>query len=133
MFRRNGIGVFSNGSISEKFNEKYESALSVINSEPENYILNVNVTEYLDHLHNTYKLDPPIIHFDQVHADSYEADVPAEYFPETFAVDEGKKYKKVIIQFFIPCSGDVGLLKYKHATRLFTIAGGDFEVCLDLK
>jgi len=120
--------IFSKGRISEIFQKAVDAINSTIENETENYILNANEAEYAEHLESKHKLDVPELHFDQVNADSYEADIPAEYFPRTFHVYEGKKYKKEIIQFFIPCSGNINLLAYSPANIISLGGGGHFEI-----
>jgi len=120
--------IFSKGRISEIFQRAVDTIQSTIENETENYILNANEIEYAEHLESKHKLEVPELHFDQVNADSYEADIPAEYFPRTFHVYEGKKYKKEIIQFFIPCSGNINLLAYSPANIISLDGGGNFEV-----
>lgn len=120
--------IFSKGRISEIFQREMDAIQTTIENETENYILNVNETDYAEHLECKHKLDVPELHFDQVNADSYEAEIPAEYFPRTFHVYDGKKYKKEIIQFFIPCSGNINLLAYSPA-NIISIGGcGHFEI-----
>lgn len=128
MYRRNNNIIFSKGRISEIFQRTVDAIQSTIENETENYILNANETEYSEHLESKHKLDVPELHFDLVNADSYEADIPAEYFPRTFHVYEGKKYKKEIIQFFIPCSGNINLLAYSPAKTFSIGGGGHFEI-----
>jgi len=119
--------VFTFGPISQIFQKKYDNIQNAIESESDNYILNVNETEYLDHLESSNKLVAPIIHFDDVYADSYEKDIPAEHFPRSFSVEPGKLYKREIIQYFIPCSGQTNLLKYGPSSVVYLGAGGFFE------
>lgn len=128
MFKRNNQIIFSGGRISDIFQRHYDSIKATIEGESENYILNVNETEYIEHLESKYKLSVPEIHFDQVYADSYEGDVPAEYFPGGYNVYGGKTYKREIIQFFIPCSGDISLLNNCPASVIYIGGGGQFEI-----
>ncbi|MFW0716215.1 hypothetical protein [Pedobacter sp. N23S346] len=88
----------------------------------------MNENDYIEHIEAKHKINPPQIHFDQVSADSYEADIPAEYFPGDFHVYQGKSYKKEVIQFFIAVSGNIGLLKYSPATTFYFGGSGDFEI-----
>lgn len=128
MYSRSNNLIFSRGRISEIFQRALDAIQTTIENETENYILNANETEYAEHLESKHKLDIPELHFDQVNADSYEADIPAEYFPRSFHVYEGKKYKKEIIQFFIPCSGNINLLAYSPANTFSIGGGGHFEI-----
>ncbi|WP_298119608.1 hypothetical protein [Flavobacterium sp.] len=131
MYRTNKSKIFGKGRISEIFERILNNVKSSIENESEDYILNVNIIEYIEHFTSKYKLDMPEIHFEQVYADSYEKDVPAEYFPMRYDVYEGKKYKKEIIQYFIPCSGNVNLLNYCPVSSFYIGGGGDFEVLAD--
>jgi hypothetical protein len=127
MLTRNKSIIFQKGRISEVFQRAYENINAVIDNQSENYILNVNETDYIDYLEKIYRLSVPEIHFDQEYVDSYEADIPAENFPRAFYVIKGKKYKKDIIKFFIPVSGDINLLNYLPASS-FSSRGGNFEI-----
>lgn len=120
--------IFSKGRISEIFQQTVDAIKSTIENEMENYILNANETDYVEHLESKYKLDVPELHFDQVNADSYEADIPAEYYQGSFHNYEEKKYKKEVIQFFIPCSGNINLLAYSPASIISLGSGGHFEI-----
>jgi len=128
MYNRRGQTIFHGGRISEVFEKAYNSIKSTIEDEKEDYILNVNENDYVGHIESKHRIIPPQIHFDQVSADSYEADIPAESFPGDFHVYQGKSYKKEVIQYFIAVSGNISLLKYGPASTYYFGGGGDFEV-----
>lgn len=128
MYRRRTSTIFRGGRISEVFQKAYDNIKSTIDGEREDYILNVNEADYVKHLETKYKLLPPVLHFDEVSADSYEGDIPAEYFPRSFNVYDGKSYKKEVIQFFVPVSGDISLLRYGPASVIYFGGSGDFEI-----
>lgn len=115
--------IFSSGRISEVFSKSLSEIQRTIDQESENYILNVNETEYIDHLVQKHRLEPPLVLFDECFADSYEADIPAERFPMTFHVRAGEKYKRQIIQYFIPVSGQISLMNYSPSSSI-TLGGG---------
>ena len=120
--------IFGSGRIDEKFRNVFKSIIQTIEGETEDYILNVNQTDYIEHLANDNQMGIPIIHFDDVYADSYEDDIPIDYFSaryDRFGVDS---IKKEIIQFFIPVSGNIYLLNYGPASTYFIGGGGDFKV-----
>lgn len=129
MYRYNSRSrIFSSGRISDKFASAFDSIKRTVEYESEDYILNVNETEYIKHLAEQHKMQVPEIKFEDVYADSYEEDIPAEYFPMTFYVHEGKKYKKEIIQFIIPVDGDADLLSNCPASSISLGGGGNFHV-----
>lgn len=45
-----------------------------------------------------------------------------------FSVYQGEKYKKEIIQFFIPCSGNINLLAFRPVSIITIGGGGNFEL-----
>jgi len=125
MYRNNNRSrIFSSGSISGKFNSTIESIKKSVENESEDYILNVNETEYINHLIEKNSMDIPEIMFEDVYADSFEKEVPAEYFPMSFHVSEGEKYKKEIIQFIIPVNGNTNLLSNSPASSISLGGGG---------
>jgi len=90
--------IFSKESISRKFNKAFSIIKSTIENESDDYLLNVNQTEYINHIANNYSFDIPVIQFEDVYADSFEDDIPAEYFSQRFDVQPGQTYRKEIIQ-----------------------------------
>ena len=114
--------IFSEGAIPEVFQRIQQSIKSKIESEAEDYLLNVNQTEYCTYLVSQYLIDIPELHFDEVQVDSYEKDIPANRFPNSFHVYPGESYKQNVIRFHIPYSGDVKLLRFRPTS--FTLSGG---------
>lgn len=129
MYRYNSRSrIFSSGRISDKFKSALDSIKITVESETDDYILNVNETEYVKHLTEQYSMEVPEIMFDDVYADSYEEDIPAEYFPMSFHVYEGQTYKKEIIQFIIPVEGNADLLSNCPASSISLGGGGNFHI-----
>lgn len=118
------------GSVREYFAPIVKSIDSEIESVSENYILTVSEEQYSEYLINKYSIELPEIHFSEVYADSYEKEVSAEDYPSRFDVYRGEKYKRTVIQFFVPVSGNSEVLKYFPGINSITIGGGitNFEV-----
>lgn len=131
MYQSSNSRIFNKGRISDVFANIIQNIKSSIENESENYILNVNEIEYIDHFEFKNKILPPEIHFEDVYADSYEKDIPAEHFPRTYNVYAGEKYKREVIQFFIPCSGNVNLLNYSPVSSFYIGGAYNFEVKSD--
>ena len=130
IYRRNisNNKIFSRGRISEVFQKAYDGINNQIEFETEDYILNANEIDYIEFLATKNLLEVPEIIFKDVYADSYEADIPAEYFSMSFDSYEGNTYKKEIIQYFIPCVGDINLLAFSPANIISFSGGGHFEI-----
>jgi hypothetical protein len=82
-----------------------------IHGEEKNYLLNVNRTEYLDHIASEFQIAPLGLDFDRITVSSSEKMIPAAHFPPTFNVYAGKSYSKPIIRYHLPFSGDAELLR----------------------
>lgn len=87
--------------------------ISDINSQPDNYILNVNKAEYIEHLVSKYTIQPIELHRDQISASTYEAQIPAERHPHSYWVNSGKSNTRDIIKFHLPFTGDPQLLRVR--------------------
>jgi hypothetical protein len=85
-------------------------------------ITNQNEAVLADTLFQKYSLDFPEIHLDQVSISTFEKDIPAEHFPTEFNVFAGKTYKKDVIIYHIPYSGDIDILKFRP--NPFSLSGG---------
>jgi len=94
--------------------EKRKSQIvSAITSQPDNYILNVNKTEYMEHLVSEFTIPPIKIHRDQLSASTHEAQIPAERHPFSYDVNAGKSYRRDVVKYHLPFTGDPQLLKVR--------------------
>lgn len=123
--------IFSGkGSIVEYLRSKVQKIHSELDSVNENYLLNVSEEQYAEYLVSENSVEEPLIHFNDVYADHYEKEISAAFFPPDVDVYYGQNYKRKIIQFFIPVTGDCELLKYKPAVNNMILdgEGTNFEV-----
>lgn len=99
-----------------------QQASTKINSETEAYLLNVNEEDYISHLVSEFTLELPIIDFEGITASSIEKMIPARDHPSAgfffFEGDEYKEYKRQVVTFHLPFSGDVNLLEFAPNPRL---------------
>lgn len=109
------------------FNSKRQQIKDKINSESEDYILNVGESQYIKHLQSQFFLDCPEIHVDQVTIDSYEGEIQGHQFPMEFMItNKNNFFKKTIIVYHIPYSGSISLLRYRP-NRFNTSIGTDIQ------
>ena len=92
-----GFGVIEN---------RKSQAAQAIKSQADDYILNVNKVEYIEHLISEYSIQPLEIHSDQLSVSVEERMIPAEWHPSSFWVDSGKSYPKDVYTFHLPFNGD---------------------------
>lgn len=93
-----------------------QKMLSAINSQPDDYILNVNKEEYVEHIVSEYSISPIVLLADEVSASTYEKMIPAEHHPQSYYVHGGKSYPKDVVKFHLPFEGDPQLLKVRAST-----------------
>lgn len=110
--------VFGERELSDFLEASKSNVLSSIESLKDDYILNVNESDYIAHKLSEAAIEKLEIHEDQIYASSSERMIPAEHFPSSFHVYSGKSYKKDVIKFHVPISGNIQLLHCVPSTRL---------------
>src|ERR1039458_5797587 len=114
--------LYAEDTTDNLFNGIRQRISSLIDSETENYILNVGEAQYIGHLKSKFIFNFPEIHTDKVYIDTYEANVPATRFPREFTImDRNKTFKKDIVVYHIPYTGDIDLLRYRPNTYTTSI------------
>jgi len=100
-----------------------------IESESESYILNVGEAQYIEYLRSEFTIDVPEIHTDKVYVDTYETEIPGNSFPMEFMItDPHKNFKRDIIVYYIPYTGNINLLRFRPNT--WTTSAG-YEIQTD--
>lgn len=105
------FNVFAEQEARTFLQTRLQEAKDEIRSESEDYILNVNQTEYVKSLVDQYRVDIPRLHFDKKTIDSEEREVRGRgpYGPTT-------RTRQAII-YYIPFQGDPDLLKLRPNPR----------------
>jgi hypothetical protein len=112
------VEAFAEGDFDEYLGERLRSLQNEVHSQPEDYILNVNIDEYVEHLRSRYCLDVPEVRADDKFVEPREELIPAEAFPPGFFVRPGRAYPKPVLRYHVPVSGDIGLLRYTPNPRV---------------
>ncbi len=108
------------------------STEQAVEKEDPGYSLNVNEEEYVRHLKDRFSLDPPTLNFDGVEASSEERDVEAQ---ETYFRQFGGVYRKQVITYHLPFSGDSELLRFHPNPSLawtLPVYVNGSEVCFEI-
>lgn len=118
------------GNYFHNFAEQHSNQIiTEINSQSDNYILNVNIDDYIAHLKQKFELDVPKFHLDEVYIDTKEKDIPADRFPryDFMFMDSNKSYKKQVVIYHIPYSGNIELLQLRPNPMTMMTAVGNFD------
>ena len=123
--------IFSGRELRDYLEQRKSSVFHSIESENDDYLLNVNEQDYISHKVSEAYVEPLEIHEDQISASPSEQMIPAEYFPHSFSVRSGQSYKKDIIKFHVPFSGNSELLGCVPSSRILwsmkiEISGNEF-------
>lgn len=110
--------IFAERELRDFLEAAKSNAASAIESEKDDYILNVNEDDYVTHRVSEAAVDNIEIHVDDIYASSSEQMIPAEYFPNSFYVRQGKSYKKDVIKFHVPISGNIQLIHCMPSSRI---------------
>lgn len=100
-----------------------------INSQSDNYILNVNIDDYTSHLTQRYSIDIPEFHFDKVSVDSVEKDIPGDRFPryDFMITDTNRTFRKEVFIYHIPYTGNIDLLQLRPNPFALMIYDAKFD------
>jgi hypothetical protein len=99
------------------------------NSQTDSYILNVNIDYYTSHLTQKYLLDTPEFYFGNVSVEIVEKDIPGSRFPrfEFDISDTSQMFRKPVIVYHIPYSGDINLLQLRPSSFALMTYEANFD------
>ena len=109
MIHQRTFKVFHERELSGYLNGLKDYIQSEIENRTEDYILNVNETEYIKYLVAKYTFTPLNIDFEKMSISDYEKQIPAEHFPRSIYVQKGKSYPKLAVIYHLPYTGNQAL------------------------
>ncbi len=111
---------FTNGDLDDVLRNQFQQIADKIKNEDDNYLLNVNEDEYIDHLVSEFTINTPVLDFEARTASAIERMIPVEQHPNTgfFFHDDTKSFNRQVIIFHIPFSGDINVLDYAPNPRI---------------
>lgn len=118
--RSETIALFNQAFLSDLF-EQYRQAVSEeIRRDAKAQILNVNESQYIEHILSKYSFNVPEIIDNGIRVESKELEVPAEQHGPTWSVTPGRTYPRQKLTFEVPFSGDANLFNYSPSHRSFS-------------
>jgi len=110
--------LFAKAELSEYTRQIHEAMHGEVHNAQENYLLNVNETEFVDYLIGKYRLEPIVLHMDKHHITACERDIPAEQHPSTFHFRFKDSAPRQVITYHVPFTGTEDLLHCRASTFL---------------
>lgn len=113
MYYSRTFDIFAEVELDELLQKKIHGMEAEINGKSDDYILNVNETEFLNYLVNKYSAETLELRFNDVFVTTYEKSIPGERLPlrHFFDVDLDRTYTRDVIKYHIPFAGDESLLR----------------------
>src|SRR2546423_6797853 len=110
------FNMFGGERLNEFFFKRNPTIQEAIHREAEDYILNVNETEYINYLVQMFEFDIPHIDFDSTSVSDYETQISPYDYPEHFhfhfASRSATKVDKQVVVYHLPFTGDSELFRY---------------------
>lgn len=126
-FRGEGFVAFSEYDIFSVIENQKNNLANHITNQSDDYILNVNKTEFIEHLVGTFSIEPLEIHTDELNVSTEERMIPAERHPQSYYVHAGKSYPKDVFTFHLPFTGETKLLKVRASTYSMSLPRIDVD------
>lgn len=128
--------IFGEDSLRGYLESCFSGCMRVLREEEREYLLNVNETEYVQHLRAKYEVEPLSLDFENLRISDREVYIPAERFPRHGFTDvQGQSYPRQVVTFHLPFSGDRQQLLYKpsrYITRSEEVWIEDNFVCFEV-
>lgn len=106
--------LYSEEPLDNLIGRKANDIKQMIESETEDYILNVGEEQYVEHIISLFTIEMPEIHFDQVYLETSEREIPGSKFPFEFDIrNPSDTFLKDVFTFNIPYSGTIELLRFR--------------------
>lgn len=116
---RRPFDIFAEGELHQVLEDVFQKMETEIANQPDDYILNVNETEFMKYLVSKYSIENLELRFDDVTASTYEKEIPAQQLPPSpFPVDPSRTFRRTVVKYHIPFVGDDLLLHYKPNPRI---------------
>ncbi len=132
---RETFHVGAEGDLRQYLAKREERWRAAVQNEREAYLLQVNETDYINHLVSTYRVDIPRLDYSRWWMDHEEREVStANMSPALFADTPPRTIRTDVYTVHIPYTGDGGLLRYQGSAFGFLtqeVFLQDQHVCFD--
>ena len=105
------IKIFAERDLYLELRKREQEIKAEVEGRPDNYVLNVNETEYVNYLVSRFSIEPIAFQFDQVTVEDYERMFRLEGEMAMLHFSERGEVKRDVYRFHLPFTGDDWLLK----------------------
>jgi hypothetical protein len=116
VFQREGFHAFSEYDVFSLLESQRSAIDKAVKGQNDDYILNVNREEYIQHLISEFSIEPIELQKEELSVSTHEEMIPAEMHSSDYFMDRGSSYPRDVLVFHLPFSGDQQLLKVRAST-----------------
>lgn len=135
-YRRRKGNLFQGGDTKDLEDLLKQQITKEIQNLKDDYVLNVPENQFINYLIEKYRIECPVIQFDQCVVEPQKVLVSSNLLPYSFKFDIEKEIERNMYRFCIPFEGDEDILRFRPST--FFIGGwGPFvfstkEISIDI-
>ena len=124
------MNIFAEQRLSEFLGQRHDIIRQKIQTRDEQYILNVNEVQFVQHLVSSYSLERLQIHFDKKNMSEGKRFISASEHPSTFQFRFSNGVERLVLTFHVPVSGTLELLRCQPSSRIMwseniSVRGGE--------
>lgn len=127
--------IFGEHDLDDYLQDKVQQLQSQVESESEEYLVNVNEAEYIKHLVDKYAVNNLDLFPDRLEVKPYEKEIAIRQFPTGFNARGKSSYKRTVLKYYLPFEGDIILLECRPMPCLLwttKITSEDNNVCFEI-
>ena len=106
------FSIFMGDQVNDYLAQKRKALQKTIERIKAEDFLELDERDLINDLVERFKVDAPIIDFENITISDYEKEIPAVQFPQTFYVRPGKSYLKQVVVYHLPFRGNVELFRF---------------------
>src|SRR5215470_4442241 len=126
--------IFMGDQVNDYLSQKRIALQNTIEHIKAEDFLELDETDLINDLVEKFKVDAPVIDFENITVSSYGKEILAEQFPQTFYVRPGKSYLKQVVVYHLPFTGNDELFRYTPSRFMLwapEVYIEDQNVCLE--
>src|SRR5260370_5585898 len=113
MFRASkSLSMFMGDQVNDFLAKKRKALQSTIEHIKAEDFLELDEMDLINDLVDKFKVDAPVIDFENISVSNYEKQIPAEHFPQGIYVRQGKSYLKQVVVSHLPFTGNDELFRF---------------------
>jgi len=116
--RRGSLRLFGDADLLGFTRQLHENMQTEVRNTEDDYLLNVNETEFVQYLVGKYELQPVVLDIDGLHVTEAEREIPADKHPSSFAFMERESFPRQVVTYHVPFLGNADLLRCRASTFL---------------